>query len=155
MTLTVTPPTFQFSELSRNAKAVASATVHGPVTIKRRNGEPLVLARQSDIESDRTGVEMAARIVTAISSSDSIPIALRLDTTFPWMKFLSSAERDELVRDVISTLNACAAVTRFEPLLVCVAAWKDTARAYAEGWRNDQYLEWIDDPIPVERPENA
>jgi hypothetical protein len=152
MSTVVIPPVFQFSELSRNSKAVARATDQGPVTITRRDGEPLVLARQADIASDRLGVGLAAKVMASVLASSPDTLAERLEGPFPWMTFLAECERADMAKELVATVSACASLAQFEPLIVCVHAWQSTAQAYAAGWRNDDHLEWLDERIPVERP---
>jgi len=152
MSVAAVPSVFQFSELSRNSKAVARATDQGPVTITRRDGEPLVLARLADMASDREGVALAAKVMSAATAPSPDTLTERLAVPFPWVTFLQDREREDMAQDVIATVSACASVAQFEPLIVCVKAWQATAEAYAAGWHNDDNLEWLDSRLPVERP---
>lgn len=144
----------QSSELSRNPAAVFRAVEDGPVTITRRDGESLVLAKSSDVEFQRRGLELAAQLVAASLSSDA-PFVDRLRGPFPWVEFLAPQDRDTFAQEVVDVARACAAVSRFERLLLTLRAWQSTAEAIAAGTNRDDELDWLDEPHPVANPRHA
>lgn len=146
--------TVQFSDLSRSSKAVAAAVDRGPVTITRRDGEPLVLQLKSDVDRDRAGLRLAAQIVAVAVTDWPESFAERLIGPFPWVSLLSSQERESFADELLSTARACASVSAFEPLMLLIQAWESTAEAYAQGFTraSDDALDWFDEPASVERP---
>ena len=150
----VVQQTVQFSELSRNSKAVAEAADRGPVTVTRRDGEPLVLMRKSLDDANRAGLELASQIVAVAVASWPEPFSERLHDPFPWMRFLPQPAQQQFADELVHTARACAAVHQFEPLATEIAAWKSTAEAYAYGW-DVEPVDWLEEPVDVERPEPA
>jgi hypothetical protein len=142
----------KFSDLSRDSKAVAAATDRGPVTITRRDGEPLVLMRKADADANRAGLALAAQVVAVAVSQWPDSFAARLREPFPWMAFLSSEAQERFASELVDTARACASVAQFEPLATVIHAWRSTAEAYAAGWDRDEY-EWLDEPVEAKRPE--
>ena len=147
----VVQQTVQFSELSRNSRAVAEAADRGPVTVTRRDGEPLVLMRKALDDANREGLAMASQVVAAAVSAWPDPFVERLHAPFPWMRFLPVSEQQQFADELVQTARACASVQQFEPLLAEVAAWRSTAEAYAAGW-DKAAVDWLDAPVDVTRP---
>lgn len=144
--------TVQFSELSRASKSVAAAADLGPVLITRRDGEPLILQRKSDVDRHLEGVELAVSISAAAVADGSERFATRLEGPFPWIAFLSHDEREQCADELLQTIRACASVLEFRPLVVTLSAWRSTADAHARGLTSDADLDWLPEPVPVERP---
>jgi hypothetical protein len=144
--------TVQFSDLSRSSKRVAEAADRGPVTITRRDGEPLVLQRKSEVERDRRGLAVAAQIIAAAVSDQPEPFSARLTTPFPWITLLPEEERQQFADELVAVARACAALSAFEPLATTISAWRSTADAYARGYTPDAELDWLDDATRVSRP---
>jgi len=144
--------TVRFSDLSRDSKKVAAAAERGPVMITRRDGEPLVLQRQSVYEQNRAGLALASQVIAAAVGEGPEGFAERLGRFFPWMSFLPSDGREQCAGELARVARACASVSVFEPLEVEVSAWQSTAEAYASGHGPDTEYDWLDDPTAVERP---
>lgn len=147
--------TVQSSELSRNPASVFEAADLGPVTITRRDGESLVLARSSDVARQREGLELAAHLVVASLAPGNVPFEERLRGPFPWVEFLSPDDREQFAREVVDVARACAAVSRFDRLLLTLKAWHSTAEAIAAGYTHNDALEWLDEPALVNDPRTA
>ena len=147
--------TVQSSELSRNSAAVFKAVDQGPVTITRRDGETLILTKESDLAHQREGFELAAHLVAASLAGDDIPFVDRLRGPFPWVEFFNPPDRETFAREIVDVARACAAVSRFDRLLITLSAWHSTAQAIADGYTHDENLEWLDVPEPVADPHNA
>jgi PHD/YefM family antitoxin component YafN of YafNO toxin-antitoxin module len=154
-TSSVITSTVQSSELSRNPASVFAAADQGPVTITRRDGESLVLAKSSDVAKEREGLELAARLVAASLAPAVTPFVERLRGPFPWLEFLRPTDRELFAREIVDIARACAAVSHFDRLLVTVTAWHSTAEAIAYGYTPDDKLEWLDEPAPVSDPRTA
>lgn len=62
---------------------------------------------------------------------------------------LSAEEQDSFATEVVDVACACAALSRFEHLLITVSAWKDTVEALAGGLIADVDLLRFDDAEPT------
>jgi len=140
-----------FSDLSRDAKAVALAAERAPVTIERRDGDDLILMRKDVAEAERLGIALAAKIISAIATNPGGSHYDRLLPHFPWAQFLSDNGKNEFARELLAKANACASILEFEPLIAALAAWQSTAEAYAAGWNGDDY-DWLPAEVLVTRP---
>ena len=123
----------RFSDLSRNSKEVAELADRGPVTITRRDGEPLLLVKVSEAERARHGQQVAAQIVGAAVSGWPANFAESLRQPFPWIEFLTAEERNQFAHEVVEVARACAAVATFDRLESTVSSWRATAEAAAAG----------------------
>lgn len=144
--------TVRSSELSRNSAAVFAAAEEGPVNITRRDGDDLVLAKSEHVERERRAFRVAANVVAASLSQTGQPLGERLRRQFPWMEFLGESDRETFATEIMDTARACAAVSRFERILVVFEAWRSTAEAIAAGYTCDDELDWIEEPAPVGHP---
>ena len=149
MSAQVVSRTVQSSELSRNSASVFKAVEEGPVTITRRDGEALVLAKASDVARQRAGLELAAQLVAASLAPTDVPFVDRLRGPFPWLEFLRSSDRDAFAQEVVDVARACAAVSQFDRLLITLRRWQSTAEAIAAGYTADDDLDWLEDPTPI------
>lgn len=143
----------QFSDLSRNSKEVAELADRGPVTITRRDGEPLLLVKASEAERARHGQQIAAQIVGAAVSGWPASFAESLRQPFPWIEFLTEQERDRFAHEVVEVARACAVFATFDRLESTVSSWRATAEAAADGVDpTGADLDWLAEPAPVSRP---
>jgi PHD/YefM family antitoxin component YafN of YafNO toxin-antitoxin module len=147
--------TVQSSELSRNSAAVFKAVDQGPVTITRRDGETLILTKESDLAHQREGFELAAHLVAASLAPGDVPFVDRLRGPFPWVEFFKPSDRETFAQEIVDVARACAAVSSFERLLLTLIAWRSTAQAIADGYTHDENLEWLGVPEPVADPHDA
>jgi len=151
MSATMAPPIW-FSDLSRDSKAVAAAADNGPVTIKRRDGDDLLLLRKAEVEQERAGVDLISLVVAAaVSQNISDEYVFQLVRAFPWANALPESEQREFAAEVLTTAQAAAALSSFGKLATVVSAWKSTAWAYANGYPREN-LDFIIDHTPVIRP---
>lgn len=151
-TVVGTSRTVKSSELSRNPAEVFSAAEEGPVVITRRDGEALVLTRSSEVDHQRQGLELAAQVVAASLAPDDVPFVNRLRAPFPWMDFLSRVEQEAFAEELVGVARACAAVSRFDRLVIVLQAWRSTAEAKAADFTPDDQLSWLDEPGVVPDP---
>ena len=77
----------------------------------------------------------------------------RLRGPFPWVEFFSPADREAFAQEIVDVARACAAMSRFDRLLITLTAWHSTAQAIADGYTHDEHLEWLDVPEPVADPQ--
>jgi hypothetical protein len=147
--------TVHSSALSRQSADVFRAADEGPVTITRRGGESLILERASEVERQRNGMRVASEIVAASLSPLEKSLVDRLRGPYPWLEFLSPADRDEFAAEAVDVARACAAVGRFDRLVVTVDAWRHSAEAIAAGYIHDDELEWLDESEPVTNPRRS
>lgn len=140
------------SDLSRNPAQVFRAAEDGPVTITRRDGEPLTLVRSSTVEREHEALRLAANLVAASLAPGTSSFAERLLVPFPWLGFLPNHQREQFATEVVEVARACAAISNFERLFVVLAEWKSTAESVAAGYTPDDQLEWLDDSEAVDDP---
>lgn len=132
--------------------AVATAAEKGPVTIKRRDGEDLLLLKKSEVEQERAGVDLIAQVVAAaVSGRISEEFIRQLVITFPWANALPSSEQREFAEEVLGAAQVAASLGSFGKLATIVAAWKSTAWAYTNGYPRTE-LDFLPNPVPVARP---
>ena len=122
------------------------------MTITRRDGEALVLTRASTVEHERRGLQLAAQLIAASLADSGMPFLDRLRVPFPWLEFLSAADRASFAGEVVDVARACAAVSPFDRLFTTLTAWRSTAEAVAAGYTHDEDLTWIHEPAPVSDP---
>ena len=141
--------TVRSSELSRNSREVFEAADQGPVLITRRDGDSLVLTKASQVEHDRRGLELATAVVAASLAPGDQPFVERLRQPFPWLALLSLADQEAFSVEVVDVARACAAISRFDRLLLTLHSWKATAEEVAAGHLADDELEWLGAAEPV------
>lgn len=144
--------TVQSSELSRNAAEVFRAVEDGPVIISRRDGEPLILSKASEVSRQQAGIHLAAQLVAVSLAPGNVPFAQQLREPFPWVEFLRQSDQDAFAQEIVDVARACASVSRFDRLLLTVQAWRDTAEAVAAGYTADDDLDWLEQPHRVPDP---
>lgn len=140
------------SDLSRNPAQVFRAAEDGPVTITRRDGEPLTLIRSSTVEREHEALALAANLVAASLAPGPGSFAERLVVPFPWLGFLPAGQREQFASEIVEVSRACASISNFDRLFVVLAEWKATAEAMALGYTPDADLDWLDAAEPVTDP---
>jgi len=71
------------------------------------------------------------------------------------VEFLKPADRAQFARDIVDVARACAAVSRFDRLLLTMKARHATAEATAAGYTHDDDVEWLAEPGLVNDPRTA
>ena len=140
------------SDLSRNPGQVFRAADHGPVTITRRDGEPLTLLPSRMVEREHEALRLAAHLVAASLAPGEESFTTRLLGPFPWLGFLPREQREVFAGEIVEVARACAAISSFDRLFVVLAEWKATAEAVAAGYTPDGELDWLDEAGAVEDP---
>lgn len=140
------------SDLSRNPGQVFRAADEGPVTITRRDGEPLTLLPSRTVEREHEALRLASQLVAASLAPGGQSFTERLRDPFPWLGFLPPAQREAFAAEIVEVARACASISSFDRLFIVLAEWKATAEATAAGYTHDDELDWLDEPAAVEDP---
>lgn len=140
------------SDLSRNPGQVFRAADQGPVTITRRDGEPLTLLPSRTVEREHEALRLASHLVAASLAPGEESFTSRLLGPFPWLGFLPGEQREAFAAEIVEVARACAAISSFDRLFIVLAEWKATAEAVAAGYTHDDELDWLDEPATVEDP---
>lgn len=152
MSTVTTSRTASSSDLSRNPAQIFRAAEEGPVTITRRDGEPLTLLRSSTVEREHEALRLAASLVAASLASGESTFAERLVGPFPWLGFLPGHQREQFASEIVEVSRACASISSFDRLFVVLSEWKATAEAVASDYTPDTELDWVDDSEAVDDP---
>ena len=141
--------TCRASDLSSDsAQAFRSADI-SPVEVTRRDGESLLLIRKSEYDRHHAVVAIAADLVAIALAPDDPPRESRLQARFPWLALLDVEDQRCFTTEIVSTLRECATAHDFEPFLVELHEWQQTAAALAAGYTAPADLEWLERPNPV------
>jgi len=147
-------PVVKFSDLQREPRKVSHEVDSGPIRVTRRDGSPLVLMRESEINHLLDGMNLVSKIVSICLAESAETADERLNIVFPWAAYLRPHERPAFLREMVETARACTATENYVPLIACVNGWRATAEAYAAGWDHNE-PEWLEKPILVPRPETV
>lgn len=107
---------------------------HGDVLLRRREGEPLRLVRDSAGASERQALHEALRLLGGGSARrklrlDEVEITRRL----PWTRFLPPKDRKVFVSEFLEQLEACLDLGEFAAVSRLLQEWRSTAALHAEG----------------------
>lgn len=145
-----TRSTFRSSDLSRASADVFAAAADHPVTVTRRDGEPLVLMSEREDRARNELLKLAAQLI-GVTTFDGGKLIEFMTDHFPWMLALTPEDQDECARDVLNSARASFAAGQSHLALSTLTSWRETAEAIAAGL-GEVPVEWIDDDVPVERP---
>lgn len=149
-TATITRTEFKSSELSRNSGEVFAAAERGPVTVTRRDAEPLVLMNGREADARRQLFEFAAQLI-AITTDDRGTLDERMADHFPWMFALSKKDRKRCAKDLVNAARASFATEQPHLAVVELHSWRETAEALAIGIHNEP-VDWLDSDDSISRP---
>jgi uncharacterized protein YbaP (TraB family) len=140
------------SDLSKHSAEVFAEADDHPVTVTRRDGEPLVLMSQREAEARAHLLDFAAQLIT-VTLDDRGTLAERMSRAFPWMLALSNADRATCAQDLVDAARASIATDQPHLAITRLTSWKETATALAAGLGAVD-LVWLetDDDEPVARP---
>lgn len=142
---------YQSSELSRNSKDVLDAAESAPVGISRRDGQPLVLMSREEADAKDALLAFAAQLIAASLDEKKGSIGDRLADRFDWMLAFSSDMRDACANAIIDAARASFSTGQAHLAIAEMASWKSTAAAIVAGL-GGQSVEWLEEPVKVERP---
>ncbi|WP_246600205.1 hypothetical protein [Skermania piniformis] len=112
-----------FSELQLQGKATVERLRHSPtqaLLVRRRDAEDLVLNTAARAELEHTAASVTTRMFVALMQRDPRARELVTDVlpeVFPWVAFLSRAEVQEFVVELVATLRAAEALHNPVPVV--------------------------------------
>ncbi len=131
------------SDLSKRPAEVFAEAEDHPVTVTRRDGEPLVLMSQREAEGRARLLEFAAQLI-GVAVDDDGPLAGRMAKAFPWMLALSPGDRATCAQDLVDAARASFSTDQPHLALAELTSWRETATAIAAGLGQAD-LDWLDD----------
>lgn len=140
---------YRASDLSCDSAKVFRSVEQSPVEVARHDGQSLLLTCKSEYERHSAAVAIAADLIALALAPDDRPLDSRLQTRFPWLARLEIEDLTCFATDIVSTLRRCATGHDFEPFLVELHEWQQTAAAVAAGFTAPADLEWLGHPIAV------
>ncbi|WP_066903786.1 hypothetical protein [Millisia brevis] len=127
-----------FSDLQLRGKATVEL-LHRSRTqsllVTRRDADDLVLTTAARADVEHTAASVTARMFVALMQRDPQVRELVTDVlpdVFPWVSFLSRAEVQEFVLELVSTMRAADSLGNPTPLVQVIDAWRHTAEALAD-----------------------
>ncbi|OLR95573.1 DUF6247 family protein [Actinokineospora bangkokensis] len=136
----------QWSELQRDPKSVAALADQGEVLVRRRDGAPLLLAREDRVRAAAAGSVAAARgLRTVLEHLPAEVLAEVLAEEFAWVRFLPPDDRADFAKDYATMFRACAEVGLWSPLNQVLLEWRDTAAIHADPELRAQLSRPVDD----------
>jgi hypothetical protein len=150
MTATALRATRRSSDLSKHSAEVFAEAEDHPVTVTRRDGEPLVLMSQREAESRNRMLQFAAQLI-GVAVDDNGPLAERMARAFPWMLALAPEDRTICARDLVDAARASFSTDQPYLVLAELTSWTETATAIAAGLNRGE-PQWWDDGDVIERP---
>lgn len=141
---------FKSSELSRGSADVFAAASDHPVTVTRRDAEPLVLMSESEDRARNELLGIAGQLIGIATKNDGDLTSFMSDQ-FPWMLALKPEDRNECAREVLEAARASFSAGQSHLAMLTLTSWKETAEAIAAGLGSEP-IEWLDHDVAVERP---
>lgn len=130
------------SDLSKHSADVFAEAEDHPVTVTRRDGEPLVLMSRREADARTELLHIAAALIT-VALEDG-PLAERMAGRYPWMYALSAEDRDSCARDLVDAARASFSTSQPHLAIATLTSWRETATAIAAGL-GSQPVEWLDE----------
>lgn len=134
---------FESSELSSSSAEVFAAAADHPITIRQRDGEPLVLMSQREDHARNELLKLAAKLI-GVTIGDDSQLVRDMSQQFPWMLALSPDDQIECARDVLNAARASFSTRQAHLALSVLTSWQETAAAIAAGLADHQ-VEWFED----------
>lgn len=147
---TETRAAFKSSELSRGSADVFAAASDHPITVTRRDAEPLVLMSESEDRARNELLGIASQLIGIATRNDGDLTSFMSDQ-FPWMLALKQGDRNECAREVLEAARASFSAGQSHLAMLTLTSWKETAEAIAAGLGSEP-IEWLDHDAAVERP---
>ena len=147
--ITESRETYKSSELSRASAEVFAAAADHPVTVTRRDGEPLVLMSEQEDLARNELLKLAAQLIGIATIHDDQLVNFMTEH-FPWMLALSPTDQEACAKEVLDAVRASFATGQAHLALSTLTSWRETAEAIAAGL-GETPVEWIDDDELVVR----
>lgn len=133
------------SEFLQHSGRAFPALEEGPILLRRRDGEDLVLMTRGQSDA----LQVTARAFLALSSGHEDAIG----TVLPWIVFLGVADRQDCIQELREVGAAALQTGRLARLAETLYTWEATALAAWDERRNHERLGISDEqPIDVHRP---
>lgn len=148
-----------FSELIQKPKltlARMSESSDQAVLLRRRGEEDLYLTTQERAEQTREAAAAIGRLMAAILKTEGAEaLTAVLPVVFPWVRFLPCDAAREFLTEFVETVEASAELGTLNPVSPLIAAWKSTARIYADPELKARLTQPADGDFgPVPRPDD-
>ena len=138
------------SDLSKHSADVFAEAEDHPVQVTRRDGEPLVLMSQREVDARALLLQFAADLIT-VTLDDEGSLASRMARKFEWMHALSATDQAACANDLVDAARASFSTGQAHLAVAELTSWRETATAVAAGLTASP-VEWLDDAEKVERP---
>lgn len=101
--------------------------------LRRRDAGDLALMRVEQLDAEGAVVDFTARLLAGLVRKLG-PAAVRdvLPEAVPWVTFLSPADLDEFLGELVKVAQGAAALENLAPLATLLAQWRHTAEIYAD-----------------------
>jgi hypothetical protein len=119
-------------ELSKHSADVFAEAEDHPVQITRRDGEPLVLTSQREVDECGLLLQFARRSIT-VALDDEGTLASRMARKFEWMHALSVADREACAQGLVDAARASFSTGQAHLAVAELTSWRETATAIAAG----------------------
>lgn len=128
------PQTATLSDLLRHPNEVIARLDAGAITITRRDGEALVLAKAGAARGGQRVLDQLSQLIaSSLDDATCDRMADSLTDQHPWVVLLPDPARRTFVGDYFRLLRASAATGGFAQLRPFLDSWEATAEAYAHG----------------------
>lgn len=138
------------SDLSKHSADVFAEAEDHPVRITRRDGEPLVLTSQREVDERALLLQFAADLIT-VTLDDEGTLDSRMARKFEWMHALSAADQAACAQDLVDAARASFSTGQAHLAVTELTSWRETATAIAAGLTAAP-VDWLDAMPQVERP---
>jgi hypothetical protein len=146
-----------FTELLREPSATAGRLQDTRrLRLRRRDAEDLVLQTAERAAREDEVIEVSARLLAGlVHDVDGASILRRvLPQALPWVTFLPTNAVDDLVEELVATLQAAVSIDNLWPVSQLLVEWRHTAEIYADPLLYTAATRVLgDDGGPVRRPE--
>jgi hypothetical protein len=145
-----------FTELLREpTSATARLRETGRLRLRRRDAEDLVLQTAERAVREDEVVDLSARLLAGfVHDAGGVPVLRRiLPQALPWVGFLPAVAVDELLDELVATLQAAVSIDNLWPVSQLLVEWRHTAEIYADPGLHSAALRPLgEDGGPVPRP---
>lgn len=121
-----------FSELLRQPNEVIAELADHDVVLRRRNAPALRLSQADRDEQRSEAFEVLARLLRNLAAHQPDALDAAIDEVFPWVAFLTTADRELFVEELTTTLAAATAVENLSPVAQLLREWRNTAEIHAD-----------------------
>lgn len=124
-----------FTELLREPSATAGRLRDTRrLRLRRRDAEDLVLQSAERAAREDEVIDVSAQLLAGFAHDVDGALILRriLPQALPWVTFLPTGAIDELVEELVATLQAAVSIDNLWPASQVLVEWRHTAEIYAD-----------------------